>query len=332
MTEVLDTIAATAPPIGFQDILSPPVEQVAQQNYLARALTAGRETVGSMVEFAQVGAQTAGSTIDEAASFIHDKAVNAGHALRRNAVRVGTIGLTAFSTVGGVGLAVSSASAKVTPTVRAAAASGSREPQCAGAGYVPDTVSPSYVDQAVLPLASKVIDVYRHTKPSERRQLKTNEITDLSYHHVTEISARLPARPAHGRVKGTYDYVADFEGSVTPSNLVAVWVEYDRNNPAHGPSMYQFELAKTTTNGPSNEVGIHWLMSLNYGPKQKGYYFMQSQLPDGGEVTTSYSMTAPILSANTRQAIGVLGRAEKHQPIRGLKDLATSQKLVEVCP
>jgi len=244
------------------------------------------------------------------------------------------VGALAF---GGLGLASaeSSASAKVTPTVRPAAASGSHESQCES--FPPNTVSLSYVDTAVLPLAGEVINVYQHAKPSEKRQLKTRELYDESYQHVTEIDAYIPAQLANGRGKGTYILSADFAGRIIPQDMVAVEVqEYPKilgpRTPQSVPSTYDFLLEKSNTNGPSNTVGLHWEAALHYDyGEREGYYFVQSELPDGSVVPTSYSMTAPILSADTQQAIGTLEQAQKQQPIKRLQDLAASQQLVQVC-
>jgi hypothetical protein len=258
-------------------------------------------------------------------------------ALSRSSLTIATrlaVGALAF---GGLGLASaeSSASAKVTPTVRTVKAHGSSESQCVD--NAPDTVSLSYVDGAVLPLAEEVVDVYQHTKLSEKRELKTRELYANSYQHVTEIDAYIPTQLANGHGKGTYILRADFTGRIIPQDIVAVEIEeYPKilgpRTPQSVPSTYDFLLEKSTTNGPSNTVGLHWLTALHYDyGEREGYYFVQSELSDGSEVPTSYSMTAPILSADTQQANGMLVRAQKHQPIERLKDLAASQQLVQVC-
>lgn len=214
-----------------------------------------------------------------------------------------------------------------TPASLAAVDSSSVESASKCAEYDPNTVSVDYVDNAVLPLAGEVINVYHHARRSQKKKLKAPELYGDSYKHLTEVDVAIPAHWAGSKRKGTYNVTAQFTGHVTANKMVAVEVqEYPGHLKPHGHqkqlSPYDYILEKTTHDGASNALGLHWVQLYDYLPPAK-CGVVDSLLANGNEISTP-SLTESFFDATNQQAMGVIKRMEQHKPLAHQVNLAAS--------
>lgn len=191
-----------------------------------------------------------------------------------------------------------------------------------------------YVDAAKLPMARAIIKAFRHTKPSKRRITRhTSAFFPSSYRNVTEILAVIPGKAAfgHGRIVGDYEFGADFRGPIKPENMVVAGVSAtpNTNSPGNG---YLFTLARTTHDGPTTVMPMHWFMTngVSRGSKYLHYNY-DSCSATGSTGGDSPILTAPILAVAMRQARSVLGQIRHHRRIRWQRDVMRSQEPADAC-
>ncbi len=291
MTEAFDTTVATAPPIGYQDISSLPVEEVTQQSYLARTLMAGRET------------------------------------LRPNAVRVGGSGLVAFGVAGGaaITLAESSTSARTIPKVRVAAAPGKSE--CA---QYQDIMSPGQVEQAILQpqadtgqsIVGTALSAVRRAGPSGKHATHQPGSTFGS-----EMDVYYRARLGDSNKQGTYVFEIDYDGRLTPNNVKSIKLSevpgtfsgiYWRSHAQYLRDRYDFQISRGDYGGEGPKA-LEWWVSLDYGQKKNpaGGFDLYSTQADGARLgKPNLNLTPATLSSVGSQFIHAAKSAEAHRPIQ----------------
>lgn len=202
--------------------------------------------------------------------------------------------------------------------------------------YAP-SVSPNYVSGAVLPLASDVLQAYRHAKPADQQSRATSEMADMSYRRVTEIDVESEVRSPRTHKLAEYAIEADFSprGQLKPQDMVAVRIgEFSKpfKLPYSGQSgTYDFSLAKTTKEvEETNTEGLHWELSVSYN--RRDTYDGFSTVPGGAEVDGRTVLSEPAFNAVNAQAQQVVGAAERSVPIGPEQDLARDYKLTWICP
>jgi hypothetical protein len=262
-------------------------------------------------------------TIDSGIDWVSDKVDGMSHSARVGACALG--GALAF-VGGGVGLeslieGTADAASKVTHS------------SCMKNNKA--DVKVSYVNKAVLPLASEAVKAYHEARGSEvvvRRNQP--EMYGMTYTHLTEVDINVPGTLTNGD-SGGYSYTAQFLGRVTPKDLVFVDVDTYENKSigvAHvKEGIYSFYIAKTTGSVEDPGQGLQWDMTHDYAKDVDSDDLVISKLADGFELPGFYTMTAPSVLTGTHQAEGVIKDMIAHRDITGQRNLDILERTVKIC-
>jgi hypothetical protein len=234
------------------------------------------------------------------------------HENRKKALALLAVGSAALG--GGLGMDL------LTPNMAAAGA----KKATACENVVPGAVSVSYVDEAALPLASKVISAYHDAERSEIGVKKNQaEINGRTYSHLTEVDITVPVNT------GVYNYTAQFSGGITSKDLVAVELDsykYRQIGVARvEENVYDFYIEKTDGDFEDPHQGLQWDMLHAYSDGSNTGDLVISKLANGSELPGYYIMTAPIFSVGISQAEGVLEGMVEHKDVTQQNNLNASE-------